>query len=115
MELDQEILDALSNDNMFSLVDDGYNSDPQDDLEIPEDPEHVAGHHNGTSTATYGPLLQLTEVALNFLVEAPAPIEPPVISPISEVHTEVDPDPIVSEPTSSPTPKGESMGSLTDA
>ena len=28
MELDLEILDALSNDNQFSLVDDRYNSDP---------------------------------------------------------------------------------------
>jgi hypothetical protein len=49
MELDQEILDALSNDNQFSLVDDGYNSDPQDDLESPEDQEHVVSHHNGSN------------------------------------------------------------------
>ena len=115
MELDQEILDALSNDNKFSLVDDGYNSDPQDDLESPEDQEHGASHHNGSSTATYGPLLQLTEVALNLPVEAPAPIEPPVISPVSEVRTDVYPDPIFSEPPSSPTRKGESKGSPTDA
>jgi hypothetical protein len=130
MELDQEILDALSNDNNCSLVDDGYNSDPQDDLEIPEDQERMAGHHNGPSTMTSRPLMQLMEVALNLPVEAPAPIEPPFISPgpdyvapslidtnleISEAHTEADPDPIVSEPTLSPTPKGESMGSPTDA
>ncbi len=86
-------------------MDDGYNSDHQDDLEIPDGEERVAGHHNGTSTATYRPLVQLTEVALNLPVEAPSPIEPQVISPISEVHTEVDPDPIFSEPQSSPTPK----------
>jgi hypothetical protein len=190
MKLDQEILDAFSNDNKCSLVDDGYNSDPQDDLESPEDQEHVAGHHNGSNTVAYEPLMQLTEVALNLPVATPAPIEPPpqpsawveslpkhlmttstsdgtdpdeecakwlsdhpidpdnlthqsvvgpsviappikplVITPgvdyvaqalidteweICAVHPEVDPDPTVSEPTSSPTPKGESMGSPTD-
>jgi hypothetical protein len=77
MEMDQEILDAYSNDNNCSILDDGYNSDPQDDLESPEDHEHVAGHHNGSNTAAYGPLMQLTEVALNLPVKAPAPIEPP--------------------------------------
>jgi hypothetical protein len=51
MELDQEILDTLSNDNKCYIVDDGYNPDPQDDLESLEDQENVAGHHKGPNTA----------------------------------------------------------------
>ncbi len=92
MELDMEIMDALSTYNQLSLVDNGYNSDPQDDLESPEDQEHVVSHHSGSSAASYGPLMQLTEVALNLPVEMPVLIEPSVVPPDSEAPTDADPD-----------------------
>ena len=59
--------------------------------------------------------MQLTEVALNLLVEMPVLIEPPAFPPDSEVPTDADPDSIFSEQPSSPTPKGEHMGSPADA
>jgi hypothetical protein len=115
MELDLEILDALSNDNQLTLVDNGYNSDPQDDLESPEDPEHVVSHHSGSSAASYEPLMQLTEVALNLPVEQPVLTEPSVFPPDSEFPTDADPDSTLSELPSSSTPKGKHMGSPAEA
>ena len=116
MSIDKELLDAVSSENKCSIVGDGYNSDPQeDDMDSPEEQEHVVSHHNGSNAASYGPLMQLTEVALNLHVEMPVLIEPPVFSPDSEVPIDADPDPIFSEQPSSLTPKGEHMGSPADA
>jgi hypothetical protein len=78
MELNLELLDAVSNKNECSIVGDGYISDPyEDNMDSPEEQEHVVSHHNGSNNAAYGALMQVTEVAFNLPVEATVPIEPP--------------------------------------
>jgi hypothetical protein len=115
MDLDAEIMNALSTDRQLSLVDNGYNSDPQDDLESPEGQEHVIGHHSGSSATSYEPLMQLTEVALNLPVEQPFLTEPSFAPPDSEIPADADPESTLLDLPSSSMPKGEHMGSPAEA
>ena len=115
MELDVDIMNALSTDIQLSLVDNGYNSDPLDDLESPEDQEHGVSHHSGSTAASYEPLMQITEVALNLPVEQPFLTEPTFVPPDSEFPTDADPDSTFLDLPSSSTPKGKHMGSPAEA
>jgi hypothetical protein len=102
LELDQELLDAVSNENECSIMGDGYNSDPyEENMDSAEDQEHVVSHRNGSNNATYGAVMQLTEVAFNLPVEAHVPIEPPPqVSTLTVPWVETHPEQLMTTSTS---------------
>jgi hypothetical protein len=92
MDLDQQRLAAINSDNYlvqdgneFSIVGDGYGSDPyEDNADSPEEKEHGIDHYNVSDDTGYGTLMMLTEVAFNMPVEPDDPRELELEGPVAE-------------------------------